>query len=740
MQLEVAPGEFLDTLFGKAIDAAHRLPIFTLPSRRAAFFTLSTEAAHYALRSAATQDVYFGVGLIHGEPKSRGCAEDVAAIGCLWADIDLFGPVHKNPRLPTTEGEARALLAEMPLPASVIVRTGHGLHAYWLLHEPWQIEDEAARNQAAELAHGWHGLLCQLAARHDWQLENLGELARLMRVPGTLNHRGSQTLPVTVADWYPERRYERDDFVPYLPEAPPATAPTVDEVRLTITAEPPAIKLADALCSSHVFKSTWNRERRDLPDPSASGYDLSLATQAALSGWTDQEIANLLIAARVKHRDQPDKALRADYIRRTLEKAREAALAHPQLDPDVNLSFLLGEPDPPSMTRLVRYYPELRPPVIEKLLRQGETMNLISSPKLGKSWLVTDLALAIATGRPWLERFPTVPARVLILDNELHGETTAHRIPKVAQARGLELVDYGDQVFVENLRGRLEDVFGLARYFDRLEPGRFAVIILDAFYRFLPRDTDENDNGAMASVYNHLDSYADRLGASFVLVHHTSKGIQAHKSVTDVGAGAGSQSRATDTHLVLRPHEEPGCIVLDAAVRSWPPVDPCVLRWEFPVWAVDHTADPMQLRSERPKRTPKESTTNADRTEKVLWDAERFATKFVNEVPQLEAAIVESALRAGLTERRAEKLLKRACDLEHVYRWQLAGGTRYATVPQPADPSAVPAGGRAGDERRARVQKTLLEAPELSSRQIATQCGVSHTFVNHVRESLQVAN
>ncbi len=43
---------------------------------------------------------------------------------------------------------------------------------------------------------------------------------------------------------------------------------------------------------------------------------------------------------------------------------------------------------------------------------------------------------------------------------------------------------------------------------------------------------------------------------------------QAGKAITDVGAGAGSQSRATDTHLILRPHEEKNCAVLDAAVRS----------------------------------------------------------------------------------------------------------------------------------------------------------------------------
>jgi hypothetical protein len=46
-------------------------------------------------------------------------------------------------------------------------------------------------------------------------------------------------------------------------------------------------------------------------------------------------------------------------------------------------------------------------PVIHGLLRQGETMNVIASSKIGKSRLVTDLALSVATGRPWLDAFPT---------------------------------------------------------------------------------------------------------------------------------------------------------------------------------------------------------------------------------------------------------------------------------------------------------------------------------------------
>ena len=238
---------------------------------------------------------------------------------------------------------------------------------------------------------------------------------------------------------------------------------------------------------------------------------------------------------------------------------------------------------PQSVRALMALYPELRKPVIHGLLREGETMNLISAPKMGKSWLVTDLALSVATGRDWLGQYQCERGDVLILDNELHGETSANRVPKVANALGVDFDDYADHVWVQNLRGQLQDVFTLGKYFEALIPGRFKVIILDAFYRFMPRDMDENDNATMSSLYNHIDRYADRLRCSFVLIHHTTKGNQGGKSITDVGAGAAARAgRRTRTWSCGRTRRTtPSCsmppCVLAASRRC--------LRWTFPVWS-----------------------------------------------------------------------------------------------------------------------------------------------------------
>lgn len=346
----------------------------------------------------------------------------------------------------------------------------------------------------------------------------------------------------------------------------------------------------------------------------------------------------------------------------------------------------ITEHNPPTIAALCAAKPTLRPPLIDGILRLGETMNVIAAPKVGKSWLVTDLALAVATGRPWLG-YGTQQRDVLILDNELHGETSANRVPKVAAARGFVPEDFGTRICIENLRGRLTDLFSMAAYFDRIPVGRYGMIVLDAFYRFLPAGSDENDNGTMASLYNAIDRHAERLGCCFALIHHSSKGNQSGKAVTDVGSGAGAQSRATDTHLVLRPHEDEHAVVLDAAVRSWPPLQAQVLRWDFPVWNLAPDLDPSRLKKERPRRE-RSGSTAAD-GEPAPMDAAAFAASFLTSTPQPRSAILSAAMAVGLSQRKATLLLGAAEQAGTAHRWPGAANRpqSFATIAPPAQPA-----------------------------------------------------
>lgn len=247
------------------------------------------------------------------------------------------------------------------------------------------------------------------------------------------------------------------------------------------------------------------------------------------------------------------------------------------------------------MADLIANHPTMHKPVIHGLLRQGETCNVIGAPKTGKSWAVLNLAVSIATGREWLG-FSCERGRVLVLDNELHPETLANRMNTVLTALQITPAQVRGRIGTVCLRGKLSGLDEIAKQLCMIPPGTWDVVVVDALYRALPKGSDENSNSDASALYNLLDQTAGRLGAAFVLIHHTSKGNQSSKEVTSVGSGAGAQSRAADTHLVLRPHADKGQVVLDAVARSWPQPAARVLSWnQNGCWQVEQGADPTRL-------------------------------------------------------------------------------------------------------------------------------------------------
>lgn len=236
-----------------------------------------------------------------------------------------------------------------------------------------------------------------------------------------------------------------------------------------------------------------------------------------------------------------------------------------------------------SLCELRGRFPKRSPAIIEGLLRERETANIIVSPKTGKTWLVMQLAVSIALGKIWMGRACT-PKRVLAIDNELQPEEIVWRYSQVTEAMGVQFEELEGRLFTYPQRGNLHSINTLANMLETIREKHIEVIILDAFYRALPKGVDENSNTDIMELYNAIDRYAQSVNGAFILIHHTTKGSQVDKSVTDIGAGAGSQSRAADTHLVLLRHEHPGIVVLKGVARSFPPVKPTCLRQVFPLW------------------------------------------------------------------------------------------------------------------------------------------------------------
>ncbi len=176
----------------------------------------------HALTRAATSDTWWGVATRTRKLGGglRGGAEDCAYLPALWIDIDIAGPGHKTDKpLPPDEAAARAILAGYPLPPTAIVNSGGGLQAWWVLDEPLPATD--ARPILERWGHTWQ----KIGAEAGFHVDNVFDIARIMRLPGTTNRKlPDQPRPVWLTENHPDRRYGLDDLDQHLTEPPPSGA------------------------------------------------------------------------------------------------------------------------------------------------------------------------------------------------------------------------------------------------------------------------------------------------------------------------------------------------------------------------------------------------------------------------------------------------------------------------------------------------------------------------------------
>ena len=158
----------------------------------------TSDAVAHATTRATTCDVWFGVAT-RTEPlgaNRRGGGPDCAGLPGLWLDIDIVGPGHRQGgRLATDEPAARALLDAFPLPATAVVHSGGGLQAWWLFAEMVPVDDQALTLLAA-----WGTTWSRIADAQGIDIDNVLDVARVMRLPGTTNRKEGGARPVTVTD------------------------------------------------------------------------------------------------------------------------------------------------------------------------------------------------------------------------------------------------------------------------------------------------------------------------------------------------------------------------------------------------------------------------------------------------------------------------------------------------------------------------------------------------------------
>jgi len=141
------------------------------------------------LEHMGKDDLYFAVGLQDQKPilGRRGEANSVKGIPGFWMDIDIKGQGHVQEELPGSKNEVVEFLNSLKFPPTLVVSSGGGLHGYWLFEHPWIFNSGEEREKAMSLSKMFQADLIRLGKNNGWNFDNTSDLARLLRLPGTLN-------------------------------------------------------------------------------------------------------------------------------------------------------------------------------------------------------------------------------------------------------------------------------------------------------------------------------------------------------------------------------------------------------------------------------------------------------------------------------------------------------------------------------------------------------------------------
>ena len=228
--------------------------------------------------------------------------------------------------------------------------------------------------------------------------------------------------------------------------------------------------------------------------------------------------------------------------------------------------------------------------VIEGLLHRTCKMVVGGGSKSFKTWCLMDLALSVATGREWWG-MPVNEGKVLYLNLELHRAFFVKRLAAIMKAKGIYGVAPG-MLTVHNLRGFCADIDKLkAANLKMIGTQRFVLIIIDPIYKVLG-GRDENSAGDIGTMLNSIESIAVASGAAIAFGAHFSKGNQALKEAMDRIGGSGVYARDPDAIVTMTMHESEGAFTINTILRNHAPMQPFVVRWQFPLMVKDAGLDP----------------------------------------------------------------------------------------------------------------------------------------------------
>lgn len=235
--------------------------------------------------------------------------------------------------------------------------------------------------------------------------------------------------------------------------------------------------------------------------------------------------------------------------------------------------------------------------LINGVLRVGHKMIVSGSSKAGKSFLLIELALALASGMTWLG-FGCKSSRVLYINLEIDPASCINRFKTIMETKKIDS-KHADNITIWNLRGNALPMDKLVtKLIRRIKNQNYSAVIIDPIYKVITGD--ENNASEMGKFCNYFDKICSETGCSAIYCHHHSKGLQGQKKAQDRGSGSGVFARDPDAIIDLIQLDTTSEFVLknaanenstawrvEGSLREFPNFKPVNCWFNYPIHVVD---------------------------------------------------------------------------------------------------------------------------------------------------------
>src|SRR5881409_3767461 len=201
-----------------------------------------------------------------------------------------------------------------------------------------------------------------------------------------------------------------------------------------------------------------------------------------------------------------------------------------------------------SLGQLLQYNPAPAPALIDPgLLPSSGILFVGGEPKVGKSLLVANLALALASGRSRASFTIPRSRRVLICQFELPTSQFAARLAPMRKPIG-SAADSNLLIDTEAAGHLLSAPRGLDHFLNAIRISKADVVVLDPLYS--THDQDENDTRAMAALCQTLLHLRDASHAALIVVHHVRKSVGRYE-IGSAFRGSSALHAVGDSYMLL---------------------------------------------------------------------------------------------------------------------------------------------------------------------------------------------